>query len=131
MKKFAFIAVLGALAACTPEADAPAESAVEETAAAVTAADGGPSHGVFKVTRADGTVFTDALSEDGTYLSTNADGTTETGRWEQKSPELFCATPDTEGAKQKCYEEQVDDKGVYTSKDPETGEVSVVERVEA
>jgi hypothetical protein len=38
-------------------------------------------------------------------------------------------TPDEEGATQKCYEEAVDANGVYTSKDPDTGEVSTVERV--
>jgi len=128
------VAALASFAACTPkaeeatEADAAAEPT--EAAAATTAADGGPSTGTFKVTHADGSVITAEVKADGTYTVTDADGkVTETGKWEQKSPELWCETSDAEGATQVCYEEKVDENGVYTSKDPNTGEVSTVVRV--
>lgn len=136
MKNIALVAALATLAACQQQEAAPAgPQAAQETVAAAPAAvslaaDGKPSYGTFKITRADGTIFTDEVRPDGTYLTTMPDGKTETGRWEQKNPSTFCVTEDKEGAKQKCYQEQVDDKGVYTSKDPETGDVSTVVRVE-
>ncbi len=131
MKKFAFIAVLGALAACTPEADAPAESAVEETAAAVTAADGGTPYGMYRVTASDGKVSMEDVREDGTWTSTAADGAVTTGTWEQNSPSLYCTTKDEEGAQQVCHEEGIDENGVWTSKNPTDGTVVTVERVDA
>lgn len=136
MKRILFIAALTAVAACSKPAPAPApeptaEASAEAAAPAETlAADGKPSHGIFKVTRKAG-VFTADVKPDGTFSVTGSDGkVVETGKWEQKSPEEYCETPDKEGAKQKCFEEKVDDKGVYTSKDPETGEVATVVRVE-
>ncbi len=135
MKNIALAVVLATLTACqqqeaAPEAEATPEAAAAP-AAATLAADGKPSHGKFQVTRADGTVITDDVRPDGTYVTTLPDGTTETGRWEQKGPNAYCVTEDKEGAEQLCYEERVDDKGVYTSKNPKTGEVSTVVRVES
>ena len=131
MKRIVFVALLAGVAACSQPAPAPEATAEATTAAAAEplAADGKPSVGKYQVTRADGTVMTDDVRADGTYVTTMADGTTETGKWEQKGPNLYCGTEDKEGAKQKCYEEKVDEKGVYTSKDPETGEVSTVVRL--
>lgn len=94
------------------------------------AADGKPSHGTFKITRPDGTVITDEVRPDGTYLTTLPDGKTETGKWVQKDQNTFCVTEDKDGAEQVCYDERVDDKGVYTSKNPKNGEVATVVRVE-
>jgi len=147
MKRIIAIAALAALAACSKPAEepaAPAEATAEATAeaaptaataataaAAAMAADGKPTVGKYKITRADGSVMMEDLRADGTFVSTSADGKTETGKWEQKGPNLYCATEDKEGAKQLCFDEKVDDKGVYTSKHPETGEVSTVVRVES
>lgn len=136
MKKIVLVAALAALAACSRE-EAPAPEAAEEAAAApaeaaqTLAADGKPSHGKFEVTRADGTKLTADVKPDGTFSVADAAGTViDTGKWVQKSPELYCETSDKPGSKEKCYNEQVDDKGVYTSKDPDTGEVATVVRVE-
>jgi hypothetical protein len=136
MKRIVFVALIAGVAACSQPAPAPEPTAEATTAEAAPAAageslaaDGKPSFGKFQVTRANGDVMTDDVRPDGTYVTTMADGKTETGKWEQKGPNVYCATPDKEGAVQKCYEEQVDDKGVYTSKDPETGEVSTVVRL--
>lgn len=132
MKKIVLVAAFAALAACSqPETAEKAEAAPSEAAPANIAADGLPSVGMYKVTAADGAVTMEDVRADGTYVSTAADGTASTGKWEQKSPELYCATPDEEGATQTCYEESVDANGVYTSKNPNTGEVSTVERVES
>ncbi len=131
MKRIVLLAAVAALAACSkpataPEADA---SATPEAAATNIAADGGPSHGKFAVTRSNGDKYTTDVKPDGTYVVTAADGKViETGKWEQKSPESYCETADKEGAKQKCFAEKVEN-GVYTSTDPENGQVSTVVRV--
>ena len=136
MKRTLFVALMASVAACSqpapvpePTAEATTAEASPAAAAESLAADGKPSVGKFRITRADGTVMTDDVRADGTYVTTLADGKTETGKWEQKGPNLYCGTEDKEGAKQKCYEEKVDEKGVYTSRDPETGEVSTVVRL--
>ena len=134
MKKIIAIAALAALAACSRE-EAPAPEATEEAVATpateTMAADGKPSHGKFEVTTADGTKYTTDVMPDGTYTVTGADGkVTDTGKWVQKSPAEYCETSDKAGSKEKCFAEQVDDKGIYTSKDPETGKVSTIVRVE-
>jgi ABC-type Fe3+-hydroxamate transport system substrate-binding protein len=137
MKKIVLLAALAAISACAKPAPteeptaAATDSMAAEPAVTTLAADGKPSTGKFQVTAADGSAITADVRPDGTYTVTDAGGTvTETGKWEQKSPEAYCVTPDTADAKQKCYEEKVDDKGVYTSKDPDTGEVSTVVRLE-
>ncbi len=132
MKKILIAAACASLAACSPsdtaeEAAAPADTA--EVAAEVTAADGGPPFGMYKVTSADGKVSMEDIRADGTYVSTSEGEEPKTGKWEQKAPDSFCATPDEEGAVQKCYAESVDENGVWTSVDPDDGKASTVERV--
>ena len=132
MKKIMIVAAVASLAACSPaettdETATPTETA--EVAVATTAADGGPSVGMYKVTAADGKVSMEDIRADGTYTSTSEGEEPKTGKWEQKAPESFCSTPDEEGAVQKCYAEAVDEKGVWTSTDPDDGEVSTIERV--
>ncbi|TNE33264.1 MAG: hypothetical protein EP350_04435 [Alphaproteobacteria bacterium] len=131
MKKIIAIAALGLVAACN-QAEAPAEPADTEEAAPaadfVPAADGGPGYGQFRIIHADGSVSTDDVREDGTYTTTMADGTVETGKWVQK-PGEYCATPDTEGAVEECYPEKIDENGKWVSNNPKTGETVTVERV--
>ncbi|WP_336985919.1 hypothetical protein [Altererythrobacter aquiaggeris] len=136
MKKFLLISAVAALAACSPaetttEADTPVATAEPAAPTATTAADGGPSTGTYKITRADGTVIMEEIRADGTWTGTSEGEEPTTGTWEQKSPELFCSTDDEAGAVQKCYTESIDENGVWTSVDPDGGEVSTVERVEA
>jgi len=134
MKKIMLVAALTLVAACSQEPAAPDTDATPEAVAtevATLAADGKPSTGKFEVTMADGTKVTVDVKPDGTYSAVGADGATvDTGKWEQKSPELYCETSDEEGATQKCYSEKVDENGVYTSTDPDTGDVATVVRLD-
>jgi hypothetical protein len=135
MKKFVLVAALVSLSACggaATEEQAPAEATemVADEAPATTGADGGPSIGMFNVTNAAGEVSMENLMPDGTYTSTNAAGEVSTGVWEQKSPNEFCSQPSDEDA-MTCYAETVNADGVWTSTDPDDGEVSTIERIEA
>jgi hypothetical protein len=133
MKKIILVAALAMVTACNQaeapvEAEATEEAVTEEVSLAV---DGLPSVGVYNVTQADGTKSTFEAKEDGTYTSTDADGkVTETGKWRQVSQAVFCETPDTEGATERCYDEKMED-GVYKSTNRETGETATITRPEA
>ena len=136
MKRIFVIAALATVAACSQPAPAPeataeasAEAAAPAAAAGTLAADGKPSHGTFKVTNAKGEVHMDEVKPDGTYVTSKDGKVVETGKWEQKSPTLYCYTKDQKDAVQECNEEKVEN-GVYTSKNPK-GEVATVERVES
>ena len=136
MKLIALTLAVAGLAACSQQEAAPAPEATAETTAAAApaavtlAADGKPSTGMFKITRADGSVFNEEVKADGTYVSTDAAGkVAETGRWEQKSPTVYCTTTDEAGAVQACHTESVDANGVWSSTDPD-GKTGTVERVE-
>jgi len=135
MKRIIAVAALVALAACSKPAEepaAPAETTAEAAPAAAAealAADGKPTVGKYKITLPNGDEVMDDVRADGTYVTTLADGKTETGKWEQKGPNLYCTTDGKEGAKQKCHEEKVDEKGVYLSKDPDTGKTATVVRL--
>jgi hypothetical protein len=134
MKKILLLSAVTALAACSPAEttdEVAASTEATEVVAELTAADGGPSIGMFKVTSADGSVAMEEIRADGTYTAMTDGEEPETGKWEQKSPESFCSTPDVEGAVQKCYAETIDETGVWTSADPDDGEVSTIERVVA
>lgn len=133
MKRILTVAAIATLAACSQSETAPepvaTEEAAPETPEATTAADGGPSHGMFKVTEEDGTVVMVDVKEDGTYEVKGEDGAViDTGTWVQKSPAVYCETSSTEGATERCYDESVDENGVYKSVNPE-GKTATVERV--
>jgi hypothetical protein len=133
MKKFLVIAALAAVSACSnpapaPEADATTAAEAAAPAAENVAADGKPSVGTYKITSAKGEVLIEEVKADGTYVQTKDGKVVETGKWEQKSPALYCTTKDEKDAVQRCNEEKVEN-GVYTSKSPD-GEVGTVERVE-
>lgn len=139
MKKIFAFAALAALSACSQPAPAPEAAVTADTSADATeaaaaatniAADGKPTVGKYEVTRPGGKRYTTEAKADGTYAITVDGKVVETGKWEQKSPEQYCETADKPDAKQKCFDEKVDAKGVYTSTDPENGEVAVVVRVE-
>ena len=137
MKRIILVAALASVAACskpapTPEAtsEAPMEASAEASSAPTAepvAADGKSSVGTFKVTTEKG-VFMEEDKADGTYTSTQDGKVVETGKWVQKSPSEFCYTKDEKDAKEVCNTEQVDDKGVWTSKDAD-GKVATIERV--
>ncbi len=133
MKQIALLVALAAASACSkpapaPEADASAAPAASAAATENIAADGKPSVGKYKVTSAKGEITMEELKSDGTYVSMSDDKVIETGKWEQKSPAIYCYTKDEKDPVQKCNEEKVEN-GVYTSKNPD-GEVSTIERVE-
>ncbi len=129
MKRIALLAAIAAISACSKPAPAPEADASATPAAAATniAADGKSSVGTYKVTTPKGEVLMDEVKADGTYSTTKDGKVVETGRWEQKSPAVYCYTKDEKDAVQKCNEEKVEN-GVYTSKNPD-GEVATVERV--
>ena len=133
MRKFFAVAAIAAVAACSPAETEAEPEAVEEVAEAEVGgitADGNPTPGNYKVTLANGDVVMEEVREDGTYTATSADGSVETGTWEQKSPELYCTTEDEEGAEQDCNEEMINEEGVWISRDAGSEEYAVVERVE-
>lgn len=82
---------------------------------------------MYKVTDADGKVYMDDVRADGTYETKQDGKVVESGKWNQKSPNLYCYTKDEAGAQEQCNEEKVEN-GVWTTKNPE-GKVSTVERV--
>jgi hypothetical protein len=133
MRKIVVIAALATVAACSKPAPAP-EAADTSAAAApapaveTVAADGKPSTGTFKITTSDGEVFMEEVKADGTYVDTKDGKVVETGKWEQKSPALYCWTKDGGDGKQVCSDEKVEN-GVYTSTNQETKKSSTVERV--
>jgi len=131
MKRLIIVAALATLGACSRE-EAPAPEATEEVAAApveVMAADGKSPVGKYTVTTAAGEVINEELKADGTYVDMKDGKQVETGKWVQKSAETFCYTKDEEGAKEVCNTEKVDDKGVWTSVNPE-GKSATIVRVE-
>ena len=132
MKKIALLVALAAVSACSkpapaPEVDASAAPAASAAATENIAADGKPSVGKYKVTGSKGVVMVEELKADGTYVTMIDGKVTETGKWEQKSPAIYCYTKDEKDPAQKCNEEKVEN-GVYTSKSPD-GAVATVERV--
>lgn len=139
MNRMLCLAAFAALAACSQSETPPAPEATDTAAAAPTpteavpvalAADGKPSTGTFRVTGEDGAVWTEVVKADGTFTSTSEGKPDESGRWEQKSPGVYCYTMEKPEPKpQVCNTEQVDDKGVWTSINPDTKKVGTVVRV--
>lgn len=117
MKKFVILGAF-ALAACgggeAAEEPAAEDAAAVETEAPVEmlAADGGPVTGTFENTSADGTVTTMVVNEDGTYTVSNADGEELSGTWTSDGPNRFCEIREEVTT---CYDETVDENGVWTS----------------
>ena len=138
MKRLILVSVIAAVAACSPanEADAVDEATevAAEEPAAVVAADGQPTPGMYKVTTEEG-VFMEDVKADGTYVTTDADGKViETGMWEQRTPEQYCSVADEqfreegETGEMKCNTEGIGEDGVWTSVNAE-GQTATVERV--
>lgn len=137
MKRLILASAFAVVAACSPANEAePVEEAAEAVAepAAVMAADGQPAPGMYKVTTEEG-VFMEEVKADGTYVSTDAEGTVvETGRWEQRTPEEYCTVADEqyreegETDEMKCNTEGIGEDGVWTSVNSE-GKTATVERV--
>ncbi|MEM7666887.1 MAG: hypothetical protein AAF250_13600 [Pseudomonadota bacterium] len=104
----------------------------EEIPAGSVAADGAPPEGQYRaVDEETGFVLIEELRADGTYTFADIDGNLlEQGTYLQKTPERLCFTADTELAQENCYEEAVGKDGVWRTTDPDTGAVSVVERID-
>lgn len=130
MKKFALLAALSALSACSQPAPAPEPETSEAPTAAATniAADGKSSVGTFKITSHDGKVYMEEDKADGTYATTQDGKVAETGKWVQKDPNTFCYTKDEKDPKEVCNAEKVEN-GVWTTTNAK-GDVSKVERIE-
>lgn len=117
-----------ALAACGEAAEEPApveEPVVEETAAAMTSANGS-APGAYTVTMADGSTITSTLNGDGTYVDTDATGAvTEEGTWAVVDGKT-CFTPTTEGATAMCYTESAPGADGSFTVTPDEGEPMTV-----
>lgn len=122
MKRLIAIAGLAALVACNQtEAEPEAEPTVEETAVAVTVANGSPP-GAYIATAADGTETTSTINADGTYVDTDAEGNVVAeGTWAVVDGKT-CFTPVTEGVEAMCYTESAPgDDGSFTAT-PDSGD---------
>lgn len=138
MKKLICMASALALAACSQPEETEAEPVetpvVEEVGP--TAADGNPSAGMYRVTTEAGDVYMEEVKPDGTYVTTKDGEVTETGSWNQPSPDQYCTTVDAEyveegdDGSEKCNTEQIGEDGVWTSVNGK-GETAIVERVES
>lgn len=135
MKKLIVMAAAVSLAACTQTESEPepmeADTVAVEEPIATTAADGGPSTGMYTVTDSEGVSYTQEVRADGTYTNTMADGSTTTGLWEQQSPAIFCTDEDGDDAGMECGDETIDEAGVWTAVDRADGAVHTVERMES
>ncbi|MEM7703422.1 MAG: hypothetical protein AAF251_15900 [Pseudomonadota bacterium] len=95
------------------------------------AADGAPPAGMYRAMGDDGSVLIEDLREDGTYAFSDEEGAViEEGTYIQKSPNDICFTADAQGAEEICYADAIGDDGVWRTTDPNTGVVSVVERID-
>lgn len=135
MKKLVILALPFCMAAC----DGPATLELTETTQAAAledkmamAADGAPPAGMYRAVGEDGSVLIEELREDGTYAFSDENGAViEKGAYIQKSSTNICFTADTQDAKQICYADAMGDDGVWRTTDPNTGLVSVIERIDA
>ena len=133
MRNFAIAIACTALVACNTGAGDSAESEqAAPDAAPVMAADGALPEGRYRAVSESGVVLIEELRADGTYaFSDEAGAVFEEGTYEQRSPERLCFIASTQGAEEICYAEEIGDDGVWRTTDPNTGEVSVVERIDA
>ena len=132
MKKLLALTALVMIAGCSkpepePAPEATAAPAAAATPAEVMAADGKSPVGSYRITDSDGKIYPEVLKADGTYQSTAGGKAAASGKWVQKTPNLYCYTEDGPEPKEVCNDEKVEN-GVWTSKSPD-GKVSKVERV--
>lgn len=133
MQKFIVLITIVMLAACTPATEQAAETPEIEVqpSPAPTAADGGPSAGLYRATDASGSVLIEELKPDGTYIFTNEARTVlEQGQWVQKSPAELCFTANTKAAPETCYREEVRPDGIWVSTRAGTQDTATIERIE-
>jgi len=135
MKKLVVLALPVCIAACdgpaTPELTEATQATTLENKMAM-AADGAPPVGLYRAVGEDGSVLIEELREDGTYVFSDENGgVIEEGAYMQKSPTNICFTADTQGAEEICYADAIGDDGVWRTTDPNTGVVSVIERIDA
>ncbi|MEO0464274.1 MAG: hypothetical protein AAF127_14175 [Pseudomonadota bacterium] len=132
--------VLGAafiLAACSGGAGESADTAegASETVipAALTqslAADGQPPEGWYQAVDDEALVVIEELRADGTFSFVDAQGNLMVeGSYHQKTPELLCFTADADGV-ERCFEDTIDEDGVWRSKEIDTGIGSVITRID-
>ncbi len=96
MKKFVIIAALGALTACSQQAEKAAETETAPAeAAATTATDSASPVGDYDVKMADGKMAKTTINADGTYSNTAPDGKEAKGKFAMKDgKECFDADGD-------------------------------------
>ncbi|WP_265530230.1 hypothetical protein [Sphingomicrobium marinum] len=135
MKKLILLAGAATLAACSANDSADAgEEAVEDTAMddtameeAALAPDGGPVAGTYEVTPEEGDAWTTVIAADGSYTSTYADGTVETGTMAMQDEMTACFDNAADEEGPVCSASTIGEDGTWTATG-ERGTVTVVRK---
>ncbi|MBT8427582.1 MAG: hypothetical protein KJO02_06100 [Erythrobacter sp.] len=130
MKKLILLAGAATLAACSAndsaydDEEAVDETAMEDTAMeeAALAPDGGPIAGTYEVTPEEGDAWTTAIAADGSYTTTYADGTGETGTMAMQDEMTACFDNAADEEGPMCSESSIGEDGAWTA----TGERGTV-----
>ncbi|MEO0699941.1 MAG: hypothetical protein AAFY81_09550, partial [Pseudomonadota bacterium] len=87
--------------------------------------------GFYRADDEDGATVIEELRADGTFVFTDPDGILIVeGTYVQNSPELLCFTASAEDAVEDCWNDSIDENGVWRSVNQETGIRSVITRID-
>ena len=126
MKKFALLAGIAALAACSQEA--PTNEEVAEPVAATAPMDS--IVGTYEETTPEGKTVTTRINEDGTYTESVDGEVTESGSWTQADGK-DCFDPEGDHTPQRCFTTTaIAEDGTFTATN-DAGESITVKKISA